>query len=483
MGRIVAVLHRLPLRALTAGVLLLGAVPLLSGSGDASESARRPAAAAVPAANVVPAGEAADIGWLDRLDLNRLRRAAAGRRPASSGVPSAVVPPGIGRNGAPRPATSLPSVGGIPPVVLAAYRSAAAAQAGTDPNCHLGWPVLAGIGQVESHHAAGGGSGRAGWNGNAAPRILGPVLDGTAGSAAIRDSDGGRLDGDLRWDRAVGPMQFLPSTWRFDGRDGNGDGRADPENIADAALAAAGYLCAGSGDLRDHASLAGAVFSYNHSLDYVRTVLGFAAAYARGTGVFLGLPAAPPGSGSSSRLTPRPTPDRTAAAPTAPPSAQSPTPRPSPTSPAPTGSPTASPSPSPTSGPAWTAVLHPGGRPVPVRPVDTVHGLPGLPPADELGWWRASAIPGQAGTTLLVAPAGSAAHPGRLDPKSLPIKTLVVLRTRVGPVQYRVVGYSTATALPPVPAPHGRRQLLLLSYARDSATDRPALTIVWATPA
>lgn len=46
-------------------------------------------------------------------------------------------------------------------------------------------------------------------------------------------------------------MQFIPSTWSNGGpdgtgwgADGNGDGKKDPHNVFDAALAAGGYLCA-----------------------------------------------------------------------------------------------------------------------------------------------------------------------------------------------------------------------------------------------
>src|SRR2546428_764976 len=75
-------------------------------------------------------------------------------------------------------------------------------------------------------------------NGTTVSPILGPVLDGN-GFAAIPDTDGGRLDGNQVWDRAVGPMQFLPSTWTTWSADGNGDHRADPNNVFDASLAAA----------------------------------------------------------------------------------------------------------------------------------------------------------------------------------------------------------------------------------------------------
>ena len=66
------------------------------------------------------------------------------------------------------------------------------------------WNVLAGVGEVESGHGAN----------------MGPSSAG-----------------------AIGPMQFLPSTWKTWGRDANGDGRADPYSPADATLSAAHYLC------------------------------------------------------------------------------------------------------------------------------------------------------------------------------------------------------------------------------------------------
>lgn len=163
---------------------------------------------------------------------------------------------------------------GIPVIVLAAYRSAAAREAVLAPHCGLTWPVLAGIGRVESNHGrdvpTGGGITA---DGTVEPPLLGPVLDGTNGTAAVPDGSGG-------WSRAVGPMQFLSSTWSLVGVDGNGDGRADANNVWDASLGAARYLCAGGRSLVDPAGLAGAVFSYNHSDDYVRLVLQLTARYA-----------------------------------------------------------------------------------------------------------------------------------------------------------------------------------------------------------
>jgi hypothetical protein len=165
--------------------------------------------------------------------------------------------------------------------VLVAYRQAAQTMASRDPGCHVPWPVLAGIGKVESGHARGGALDS---NGRTLSPILGPVLSGGP-YAAIRDTDDGRWDGDTVWDRAVGPMQFIPSSWRAHAVDGNGDGNADPSNIYDATLAAAGYLCTGDRDLSKTSDLRAAVFGYNHSSAYVDTVLAWARAYARGGGL------------------------------------------------------------------------------------------------------------------------------------------------------------------------------------------------------
>jgi membrane-bound lytic murein transglycosylase B len=113
------------------------------------------------------------------------------------------------------------------------------------------------------------------------PRILGIRLDGTR-SALVPDTDGGLLDTDTEFDRAVGPMQFIPSTWVRIAEDGNGDGVRDPNNIYDAALGTAAYLCRAvpSGGLDLEENLRPAIFSYNHSDAYVDAVLTWHQTYA-----------------------------------------------------------------------------------------------------------------------------------------------------------------------------------------------------------
>lgn len=78
-------------------------------------------------------------------------------------------------------------------------------------------------------------------------------------------------------------MQFIPSTWEWAGEDGNGDGKKDPNNIYDAALAAGNYLCRFSWDLSDQADLNSAILSYNNSTEYLNTVLSWLEYYRKGT--------------------------------------------------------------------------------------------------------------------------------------------------------------------------------------------------------
>jgi soluble lytic murein transglycosylase-like protein len=115
----------------------------------------------------------------------------------------------------------------VPPSgYLALYRSAAATCPG------LRWTLLAAVGQVESGHG----------------RDVGPSSAG-----------------------AVGPMQFMPATFRGYAVDGDGDGRTDPLAPADSVFTAARYLCAsGAGST---SGVRGALLRYNHAQWYVDLVL------------------------------------------------------------------------------------------------------------------------------------------------------------------------------------------------------------------
>jgi len=203
---------------------------------------------------------------------------AAGTPPAD---PPAGTPPADPPAGTPAtPAAVPPGPSGVPGVPLAAYRHAEQVLGVSQSACQLHWPLLAAIGRAESGNAQGG---RVDAAGHTLGRILGPRLDGSPGLPRLPDTDRGQLDGDSVWDRAVGPMQLLPSVWRRYAADGDGDGRTDPNDIYDAALTTARYLCAGGVNLGDPDQLGAAVFRYRHSPSYVTAVRTWAAGYANGS--------------------------------------------------------------------------------------------------------------------------------------------------------------------------------------------------------
>ncbi|MEU5632471.1 lytic transglycosylase domain-containing protein [Streptomyces rishiriensis] len=205
---------------------------------------------------------------------------ATGNSPYYTDLPPLKSPAPAPTAGSPTvPAAAGTAEAGIPATVLDAYKKAEAALAQSKPGCNMPWQLLAAIGKVESGQA-GGGNVTA--DGTTITPILGPVLNGV-GFADIKDTDHGSYDGDSIHDRAVGPMQFIPSTWAWAGRDGNGDGKKDPNNVYDAALAAGHYLCRYDWDMATTAGMRSAILSYNNSTDYLNTVLSWLEYYRKGT--------------------------------------------------------------------------------------------------------------------------------------------------------------------------------------------------------
>ncbi|MEV6410635.1 lytic murein transglycosylase [Kribbella sp. NPDC051718] len=207
------------------------------------------------------------------------------------GDPANVAVPGVVGNGVdpgeqPTQVVSGLSRNGIPNAALKAYSRAQQVMAQADPTCQLPWTLVAAIGRVESNHGRFGGNSLM-TNGVVTPGILGPRLDGS-GTARITDTDGGKLDGDAAYDRAVGPMQFIPQTWQLMGVDGDGDGVKNPQDIDDAAMSTAVYLCSGTGNLSKASDLNAAVLRYNHSQQYVDLVISIAKAYAGGSWIAVG---------------------------------------------------------------------------------------------------------------------------------------------------------------------------------------------------
>jgi membrane-bound lytic murein transglycosylase B len=165
----------------------------------------------------------------------------------------------------------------IPAMALSAYRNAERMMAGAYPGCGISWNLLAGIGRIESMHANGGATDS---RGTAVRPIYGPTLDGTlpGNEVIVQNRSADRVS----YARAMGPMQFLPGTWARYASDGDGDGKADVQNLFDSTLAAARYLCSGGLNLRDASQVMTSILRYNNSVAYARNVLGWAAAYATG---------------------------------------------------------------------------------------------------------------------------------------------------------------------------------------------------------
>lgn len=200
------------------------------------------------------------------------------RAPASVSDAGRVAP---GVTGSARRAVSTASVSGIPAAALAAYQRAEAVINAADKTCNLTWQLVAAVGRVESDHGRSGGNSLDA-QGIARPGIFGIPLDGRRGTSRVSDTDAGQYDADTRFDRAIGPMQFIPSTWSVVGVDADGDGKRDPQDVDDAALATAVYLCSGGDDLSAVTGQRAAVYRYNHSTSYVDLVLSIMNAYLDG---------------------------------------------------------------------------------------------------------------------------------------------------------------------------------------------------------
>ncbi len=356
-------------------------------------------------------------------------------------------PGGTGLNGGRSGGTASTQLAsnGIPSRAVQAYQAAAAAA-----DCGIPWTLVAAIGRVESNHGQFAGATLLS-DGRSDPPIVGIPLDGRPGVAEIKDTDGGKWDGDKTFDRAVGPMQFIPSSWATFGVDGDRDGKADPFDIDDAAASAAKYLCrAGGGNLSSEASQRNAVYSYNRATAYVDTVMALAAVYAGGAPID-GSPApngspralppikvptlppatqgdppaapgttTPPAPGKPKPTTsahptrpsspaPPTTPTSTPTTPTAPPS--------TPGTPTPSGSSSSSTSSSPTPSPSPTCTPTPSGSPSPPPTSSGTHPPNGVATA-------AGTPTSSAGADATGTPTGTAAADATGTPTPTPSPTL-----------------------------------------------------------
>ena len=76
-------------------------------------------------------------------------------------------------------------------------------------------------------------------------------------------------------------MQFIPSTWRANAIDADNDGKADPNDINDASLTAASYLCKNGRDLSKTDMWWAAILSYNAVQPYAQRVYDAANLYGQ----------------------------------------------------------------------------------------------------------------------------------------------------------------------------------------------------------
>ncbi|MEP7368245.1 MAG: DUF2202 domain-containing protein [Dermatophilaceae bacterium] len=254
-------------------VLLSSLLAVATAPGSASPGAMLMAERA--SSSVVGPGETVVPDPLPRQDPSISH---SGGSAATTSALSVVTTSNESPSAAQTPVASALASDGIPTVAMTAYRHAADLVNQRTAGCALPWTLLAAIGRVESDHGRFASSVLQA-NGLSTPRVIGVPLNGI-GTGLILDTDNGVLDGDPVFDRAVGPMQFIPSTWAFYATDGNGDGVADPFNIFDAAAAAGKYLCKAGTNLGTRAGKVRAVLAYNHSNSYVAEVLALEATYA-----------------------------------------------------------------------------------------------------------------------------------------------------------------------------------------------------------
>jgi hypothetical protein len=170
------------------------------------------------------------------------------------------------------------TVADIPTPALAAYQRATTVINLADERCHLDWELVAALGKVLTDHGRADGS-ELDDGGVSRPAVLGQRLTGRHGTPRVADTDAGLLDKDPKLDRAVGPMLLLPAVWSVVSVDADSDGRRNPQDIDDAALGAAVFLCAGPGDFRNATHVRSEVRRYHSGSGYTKSVLGVRAAY------------------------------------------------------------------------------------------------------------------------------------------------------------------------------------------------------------
>jgi hypothetical protein len=269
-----------------SGRLILPAIVaalLIAGAGTAGAYLVPQALGAASSPSATPGFPVDGAAGLPSLNAPAAGISSAPAAPGISGSPAQAAPTATGGRPADALAGWAQQVGtrvGIPVVAVQAYGYAELVVARQTPNCHLSWTTLAAIGQVESAHGSANGA-VLGADGSVQPPIRGLPLDGKGGRQLIQDTDQGTIDSDTTYDRAVGPLQFIPSTWKENAVDADNNGVADPNDIDDAALTAAVYLCRNGRDMSKADAWYDAILSYNALRPYAQKVFETADLYGQ----------------------------------------------------------------------------------------------------------------------------------------------------------------------------------------------------------
>ncbi len=246
----------IPFRLLAAPAAALLLVSAAGCGGDVTEAAPRidsaPGAAGSNDAGA-DAGGSADGG----------SGPSRGGGVATSAVPGTT--PGTARARRPEPPVFTQGRrklvdAGVPDLAAKAYLNASVRVHEDHPECAVPPEVLVAFGRQESDH------GRVvEWDDTGHSRT---ILRGYANTGD--DTDQGELDGDTDADWAVGPMQFIPTTWKHFAQDGDGDGKAEPGDYYDSALTAAWHICSLVGAFPSIADIQAAWDQYDTTVRYAR---------------------------------------------------------------------------------------------------------------------------------------------------------------------------------------------------------------------
>lgn len=170
---------------------------------------------------------------------------------APSTEPAVPAPTATPATHAAAPKLRADKVGAVPASAFVAYVRAQDTASVVDPTCRLPWTFLAAVGRIESDHGRAGG---------------GSLTSTGVEQPAIREGS------------RVGPMRLPLSLWAEQARDGDGDGKLNPQDVDDAALTAGLTLCESGDDLSSFEGMFRAAMRLRDSSAYATQVTTLALA-------------------------------------------------------------------------------------------------------------------------------------------------------------------------------------------------------------